>query len=132
MVLVKASPTIAGDGDPPQLATTPVSNDKLAERQGKINAWTNHESLFGKTRSKTHPLEPVPWKFKYHYRCIEANRQGHKQSIIDWELTASWMRVSDDRERQTKIRQKFENELWASNRDTVLFVGNMHHYHRVF
>ena len=83
MVLVKASPTIAEDADPPQLAITPRSKDKLAEHQEKINAWANQESLFGKTRSKTHPLKPVPRKFKYHYRCIEANCQDHKQTIID-------------------------------------------------
>ena len=36
-------------------------------------------------------LEQVPYRWQYHYRC-SSSCAGHKQSMIDWELSESWRR----------------------------------------
>ena len=50
---------------------------------------------------------------------------GHAQTIVDWEAFALWRHVRTESNWRELMRRKFEEELWAADRDTVLFVGNM-------
>lgn len=70
-------------------------------------------------------FDVVPWRFRYSYRCLSQDCNGHNQTIIDWEAVALWRNVRDQPDWQHKMRRKFVDELWAPSRDSVMFVGNM-------
>lgn len=73
------------------------------------------------------PLRQMPWKFLYRYRCADSGCDGHRQSIVDWEIARFWMRTSgSDQERVEEVRARWTDELCGPDRDPVFFVGNMH------
>ena len=77
-------------------------------------------------------LERIPYKFWYRYRCDEERCNGHRQSIIDWELAQafrSWRsRHRDASDLLDALRRKWIDEMWAPDRDSALFVGNQHQH----
>lgn len=79
-------------------------------------------------------LEPIPWEFRYHYRCSTSGCNTHKQRIIDWELGQAWRKRSSasEQERVEKVRSKWLNELANPDKDVVFFAGNMASYPRSF
>jgi hypothetical protein len=74
------------------------------------------------------PLQKIPYRFKYQYRCREEPAcNGHRQTIVDWEISEAfrdWQRVHGEEETLRMIRQKWTDVLWAPDRDTYLYVGN--------
>ncbi len=75
-------------------------------------------------------LEKIPFRFYYRYRCDDPGCPGHKQSILDWEISELYRKVRDragDDEAliKAKIRQKYWDEICAPARDTIFFVGNL-------
>jgi hypothetical protein len=76
------------------------------------------------------PLEPLPIKAKYRYRCSDAKCTGkHEQSLIDWELGAFVRRrqaegIGGD-ELFADVRAKFLDQMCAADRDTRFIVGSM-------
>jgi hypothetical protein len=51
---------------------------------------------------------------------------------VDWEVNALWRHVRHRPNWQDLMRQKFVDELWAEDRDTVLFVGNQEQHPHAF
>lgn len=77
------------------------------------------------------PLEKIPFRFRYSYRCSDPSCQGHRQSTVDWEISESWRspdwqsRYPTDEERLKKIREKYFTTMCGESRDTAFFVGSM-------
>lgn len=73
-------------------------------------------------------LEKIPFVFRYEYDCEEESCNGHRQSIIDWELMELYRKLRDrglDREQLLDgIRRKFLDELCGPSKDTHFIVGN--------
>jgi hypothetical protein len=94
-------------------------------QQAKIDRALQQESLLG---DATPPeLKPPRFIAKYHYICETADCPGHKQRILDWELTAFQLRLrnmSDDAAAES-IRRRFHDELCADDKRTHFFVGNI-------
>ncbi|MEX1004153.1 MAG: hypothetical protein WD156_09895 [Acidimicrobiia bacterium] len=109
----------------PELVITERKKEQLDTWQQRAEAIAAQPSLFDNTETPKPPFEVIPWRFMYSYRCIAPECHGHTQTIIDWEAVALYRRVRFDGDWQEKIRGKFVDELWAPNRDSVLFVGNM-------
>jgi hypothetical protein len=70
------------------------------------------------------PIEVLEHSFYYRYRCLDPDCSGHRQSIIDWEIAQAYRRSRREypTDWEDRLRQKWVDELWADNRDTVVFV----------
>lgn len=79
-------------------------------------------------RTSDRPLEKMPIKCYYKYRCDSPDCSGHTQSVLDWELFQYYRRVREEchspKEIAERLRDRFLGELCASDRDPHLFVGN--------
>lgn len=87
--------------------------------------WMSQQGLFDKHR---HPLEKVPYKFYYRYKCSDKACPGHRQSIIDWELMQLYrnLKHKGDNENEiiAKIKEKWLAQMCGMDKDTIFFVGN--------
>lgn len=87
--------------------------------------WINQQGLFDK---KHIPLEKIPYKFYYRYRCSEKGCKGHEQSIIDWEIMQLYRRLKRSGRSAAGIidgiKKKWMGELCGSDKDILFFVGN--------
>ena len=132
--LVAANVSGSGPGVPSLGVVRPAARPTLeiTERDpGQIKRWKElaeaeaaKVSLFDEPGTAKTPLEAVPWRFRYRYTCRSADCAGHAQTIVDWELVALWRKVRDRSEWQDLIRSRYVDDMWAGDRDTVLFVGN--------
>ena len=77
-------------------------------------------------------LEKLPYRFLYSYRCADAACNGHRQSIIDWEIGAAFRDWRDEHGNEEAaielIRQKWGEQMWQPKRDTFFYTGNRHDY----
>jgi len=110
---------------PPELLITPRDQDQLDRWRSLATAIANQPSLFDDPNQATRTYEHAPWRFRYKYRCQGPGCKGHTQTIVDWEVEALWRKVRQREGWRDLMRQKFCDVLWAADRDTVLFVGNM-------
>ena len=110
---------------PPELLITQREQEQLDRWQQRADGIAAKPSLFDDPKVRRPDFEVTPWRFLYHYRCLALDCNGHRQTIVDWEAVALWRRVRHRPNWQDLMRQKFVEELWAPDRDTVLFVGNM-------
>ena len=110
---------------PPEVLITPRDQDQLDRWQSLATAIANQPSLFDDPNQAKHPYEHAPWRFSYKYRCQGPDCNGHTQTIVDWEVEALWRKVRQREDWRDLMHRKFRDELWAPDRDTVLFVGNM-------
>ena len=108
----------------PELFITEKSKEEELAFSTKLTSITTQQNFFDAPVSKGIPLEFIPWKFKYKYYCLDSDCNGHKQSIIDWEISALYRNVRDTNDWQQKIRAQYCDMMWSDSRDTVLFVGN--------
>lgn len=116
---------IVRPADPPQLLINPRDPAKIRESQEIAEAIAARPSLFDDPAIEKRPLEVIPWRFRYSYRCRTDECNGHKQTIIDWEVESLWRKVRNRAGWEDLMRRKFEDEMWAPTRDSVLFVGNV-------
>ncbi|MBI5190333.1 MAG: hypothetical protein HZA22_06635 [Nitrospirae bacterium] len=82
-------------------------------------------------------VEKLPFRFYYEFRCKgEAGCQGHKLSIIDWELGQAYrfwkLRYKDTDVLLEKIKEKWLGEICSEKRDYSFIVGNIHWLKRTF
>lgn len=85
-------------------------------------------SLFFPNKSR---LEKIPYKFRYDYRCSDTRCNGHTQSNVDWEIAAAfrdWRVKYGEAETLERIHAKWVDEMFAEDRESRLFVGNMHQH----
>jgi len=78
-------------------------------------------------------LKRLPHRFRYSFRCNDAECTGHNLTITDWELGALYVRLAqqhpDDEDAVLDlITQKFWSGLCSPSVDTYLYVGNMWQY----
>jgi len=78
-------------------------------------------------------LEKLPHRFRYSFRCNDAECAGHKLTITDCELGALYLRLArqhpDDEDAVVQsVAQKFWSELCGPDVDTYFYVGNMWQY----
>ncbi|MDF1597698.1 MAG: hypothetical protein P1T08_16585 [Acidimicrobiia bacterium] len=111
--------------EPPELLIDERDQDQLDRWRERAAAIAAQPSLFDNQDTPRPDFEVIPWRFRYSYRCLSPNCNGHRQTIIDWEAVALWRKVRHHVDWQDKIRQKFVSELWAAGRASALFVGNM-------
>jgi len=111
--------------EPPDLLINERDLEQLDRWSRRAEAIAAQPSLFDGHDTPKPDFEIVPWRFRYSYRCLASACNGHKQTIVDWEAVALWRRVRSRADWQDLMGQKFVDELWAPNRDSVLFVGNM-------
>ena len=106
-----------------------VVNDLIIERTD--TDWSPKQKevmkqglLFGPRRK---PLEKIPFRFVYDFQCDDVNCNGHKISIVDWEVGALYLRMKekykDERIAAEKVRDSFYNQICAEDVDTHFFVG---------
>lgn len=109
----------------PKLIIKERDAEQLATWRARAEAIGSQPSLFedpGQTRA---PFEVVPWRFSYRYHCLAPDCGSHNQTVVDWEAVALYRNVRSKTNWRELMRQKFEDELWAPDRDTALLVGNM-------
>lgn len=81
--------------------------------------------LFGPAHK---PLEKIPYDFSYVFKCEHPKCNGHKMTILDWELGQNYRNMRDKYDENTaveKVKQKFLNQMCAPNIDTHFFVGTV-------
>ena len=92
--------------------------------------WTPHEkskliqhTLFNQPAE---PLEKIPYKFLYRFRCDDKSCNGHFLSCVDWELGQAYRSWRDKygQHWESKLRDRFEHDMIAKY-DTHFYVGNM-------
>ena len=91
-----------------------------------------HLGLGGGQTKHVAMLEQVPWTLSYRFECDEAECNGHKLQILDWEIAQSfrrWSRSHPDRW-EDMIRAKYELEL--PRKDLILIVGTMAAHPKTF
>ncbi len=84
------------------------------------------------------PLEKIPYIFNLHYRCANRSCNGHKQSIIDWEIGQLYRNVrtnlgrdANDTEVINKVKQRIF-DICSEKNDFAIFTGNQHLHQRSF
>lgn len=89
----------------------------------------DQQELFGPQRK---PLEKIPYKFSYEFRCREPGCKGHKMQIEDWEIYALFRKMRDKYQSEEvalqKVKDKFLDEICGAGKDTHFFVGTMRRY----
>ncbi|MFJ4412255.1 hypothetical protein [Streptomyces sp. NPDC088910] len=73
-------------------------------------------------------LEWVPIEFRYRFRCVDDDCPGHHMGLQDWEAGASYrrfLRKYGEQEVLNKLRQRWFDEIFTSDRAVHFFVGNI-------
>ncbi len=99
--------------------------------QQRVETAAAQQKLFGPELA---PLEVLPHRFLYRYRCDEPQCGGHRQGIVDWEISAAyrkWRRLYPE-DFIERIRRRWLDEMCSADRDTRFFVGNMHQHPQSF
>jgi hypothetical protein len=102
------------------------------EREAGLEALTMQVDMFDEDRK---PLEALPYRFVYRFRCSEKACTGHRMGSIDWEIGAAylnWRRTYPEHELPERLRRKWFEEMTAPRRDLYFFVGNVHRYPKTF
>jgi len=78
-------------------------------------------------------LEKIPYIFRFRYFCKgEPECKGHRQCIVDWEIGESYRKWQSYYKTEEKllemIEKKWQEQMFADNRDTYFFVGNQHRF----
>jgi hypothetical protein len=71
------------------------------------------------------PLEPLPVKARFHYKCPDSGCRGHEQSLIDWELGQLFRNLRDKGDSEPtclrKVRERFLG--YCSDKYDVRFIA---------
>lgn len=116
----------------PELLIDERDAEQLRRWEERAAAIASQPSLFDDPNTTKPDFEVIPWRFRYRYRCLAPGCNGHEQTIVDWEAVALWRNVRDRADWRELMRRKFVDELWAPERDSVLFVGNQQQYPQSF
>lgn len=79
-------------------------------------------------------LEPAPFRVKVKYRCDSTGCPGHEPTLLDWETGQAGRKWSSERgvvRAKQMLQEKYES-LFGDDRDSHLFVGNMHQHRASF
>jgi hypothetical protein len=72
------------------------------------------------------PLEKIPYKFHYRFKCDDMDCGGHRLSCVDWELGQAYRKWRQDYgdQRESALREKFERQI-IERFNTHFFVGTI-------
>ena len=102
------------------------------DEQRKIEAFLAQTELFETGRPKT-ALEAPQFRALYRWHCRDERCDGHRQGLLDWELTAFQRHLTGNiAEREAAIRRRWLDEVCAQERDVFFYVGNQAKRHNVF
>lgn len=93
-----------------------------ADERQRFDDYRSQGDLFNETPPRL--LDPPPWIVHLSYRCQAAKCGGHRQRIIDWELTALQSRSRPEAELRAAVTRNFFEIPFASKRSPLIFVGN--------
>ena len=122
------------DGAPTLGIFKPAKIDKLTIEPDENPKWNadqlavlKQDDLFRKSPSET--LEKIPFKFKYEFKCSDAECKGHSMSCTDWEMAEAYRQWSKKygSKWESHFRQRFEKEM-IEKYDTHFFVGTIHQH----
>jgi hypothetical protein len=86
-------------------------------------------NLFG---DQPKPLEKLPYKFSYVFRCADTGGKPHNAMIEDWELGVLYRkeveRLGDEDAAIASVKRKFLDEICHSSRDVRFFMGTVFPY----
>lgn len=82
-------------------------------------------------------LEDLPYVFKYRYHCGPdcERRDGHHQTILDWEVSQafrSWRLKYGESGATQRIKEKWQTQIAGEDRDLVLLAGNTNAHRNVW
>jgi hypothetical protein len=82
--------------------------------------------LFGPNQK---PLEKIPFKFSYKFKCQSPDCKGHKMMIEDWEVGQLYrnevLRLGSAERACESVRKKFYDQMCGPDKDTHFFVGTV-------
>jgi hypothetical protein len=83
--------------------------------------------LFG---DQPKPLQKIPWKFTYTFKCDDKSCKGHSLSIRDWEIFVLYKKLFENEkyaidEIMSKMKARWLDEIWGPDRDSYLIVGSV-------
>ena len=80
------------------------------------------QTLFGEYKS---PLDKIPWKFSYVFKCDDQKCNGHSLMCEDWELLESWRSWKNTYKTNELLWQKFKQKYfdWMKNRNLHFIIG---------
>ena len=80
----------------------------------------------------TSPLEKIPWKFSYEFKCDNEDCKGHNIMCEDWELLQSWRawraQYKTDELLWKKIKERYLD--YMKSRDIYFVVGTESRYNK--
>ncbi|MEO3752644.1 hypothetical protein [Streptomyces sp. B6B3] len=80
-------------------------------------------------------LEWVPLDFRYSFRCADRRCAGHDMALKDWEAGQSYrrfLRTYGSRDVRDKLRERWYDRIFTSDRAVHFFVGNIAAHPRTF
>ncbi len=86
---------------------------------------------------KKEAIEKIPYSFYYRFHCVgEASCQGHKLSIIDWEIGQAYrdwrLNYKDEKVLLEKIEQRWMSIADTVTKDVYFYVGNLKRFRQTF
>ena len=101
------------------------------ERQWKPE-WEATLKQFKLFSEQPKPLEKLPYKFSYVFRCADTGDKPHNAMIEDWELGVLYRkeveRLGDEQAAIGSVRKKFIDQMCHPTRDTRFFMGTVFPY----
>jgi len=78
------------------------------------------------------PLDKIPWKFSYVFKCNDPNCSGHSIMCEDWELLESWRSWKNKYKTHQILWQKFKEKYfdWMEKRDLHFIIGTESRYNK--
>lgn len=98
-----------------------------SKQRRTIDKWAQQEpfSLDGFDRRGVLPLQPPPLMAWYNYTCEGPGCMGHKQGILDWELTALQRRAQKEGGDVAQwVRDNFHRKMFAPDQRQWFILGN--------
>jgi hypothetical protein len=101
-----------------------------ADWKPSFKAALSQQRLWENRKASKEPPRKVPWKFQYKFACDDPRCKGsHRMMIEDWEVGALYWKCVDDgaspAEACQMVKQKFLQQLCASDRNTHFYVGTI-------
>jgi hypothetical protein len=97
-----------------------------AEWKGAWEDQLKQKNLFGPDNK---PLEKIPFKFSYSFKCDDNRCTGHTMMIEDWEVGELYrhmkLKYTDPAIAAQKVKGTFFDKMCAADVDTHFFVGTV-------
>lgn len=98
-----------------------------AKQQKVLDRWQSQPALplEGAEHMEAPPLQTPPYKAWYSYQCAAPSCKGHRQGILDWELTALQRKAkANGADPRAWIHEQFGHRLLAADRRQFFSLGN--------